>query len=266
MSSSAAERPVGTRRIALGVEYDGTGYRGWQDQAGLPSIEGALAEALGRVADHEVSLTCGGRTDAGVHAAGQVVHFDTTALREPRGWVLGANSLLDPRISVAWARPVPDFFHARFSATARSYRYSILNRPVRSALHRLRVAWIRGSLDAARMQDAAAALLGEHDFSALRAAGCQSRSPVRRVTRLEVRREGDLVHIDVTANAFLHHMVRNIAGLLIEVGAGGRDRAGVEQVLASRDRRRSAPTAPAAGLCLVAVHYPAAFGLPGDPL
>ena len=254
------------RRVALAVEYDGTGFRGWQAQPGQPSIESELTAALARVANHAVSLTCGGRTDAGVHAAGQVVHFDTAARREARSWVLGANSLLDPRISVRWARPVPAFFHARFSATARSYRYSILNRPVRSALHRLGTAWVRAPLDEVRMQDAAGALLGEHDFSAFRAAECQSRSPVRRVSRLEIRRDGGFVHIDVTANAFLHHMVRNIAGLLIDVGLGGRDRAGVAQVLASRDRRCSAPTAPASGLCLVAVHYPAAFGLPGDPL
>lgn len=254
------------RRIALGVEYDGTGFCGWQGQAGLTSIEGELSAALGRVANHAVTLTCGGRTDAGVHACGQVVHFDTSSIRDPRSWVLGANSLLDPRVSVKWARPVPGFFHARFSATARSYRYSILNRPVRSALNRLRTAWVRGRLDETRMQEAAASLLGEHDFSALRAAECQSRSTVRRISRLEIRRDGELVHIDITANAFLHHMVRNIAGLLIEVGQGGRDRADVERVVASRDRRRSAPTAPAAGLCLAAVHYPPAFGLPGDPL
>jgi tRNA pseudouridine38-40 synthase len=253
-------------RVALGVEYEGTGLCGWQAQAGLCSVEGSLEDALGRVADHAVSLTCGGRTDAGVHASAQVVHFDTSARRPSRGWVLGANSRLDPRISVRWACPVPAFFHARYSATARSYRYSVYNRPVRSALHRLRTAWVRGHLDETRMQAAAGWLVGEHDFSAFRAAECQSRSPVRRVTRLDVRREGDLVHIDVTANAFLHHMVRNIAGMLIEVGRGEREPAGVVQVLAGRDRRRNAPTAPAAGLCLVAVHYPEAFGLPADPL
>lgn len=248
--------------MALGVEYDGTGLCGWQAQAGLCSVEGSLEEAVGRVADHAVRLTCGGRTDAGVHASGQVLHFDTTALRPLRGWVLGVNSRIDPRVSLRWARPVPGFFHARFSATARSYRYSILNRPVRSALHRLRTAWIRSPLDAGRMQLAADQLLGEHDFSAFRAAECQSRSPVRRLTRLEIRREGDLVHIDVTANAFLHHMVRNVVGCLVAVGSGRRPPSWMAEVLAARDRDAAAPTFAPDGLYFVGPYYDASLGLP----
>lgn len=251
-----------SRRWALGVEYDGTHHCGWQQQPGLRTVEGELLEAVSGVADHPVALACGGRTDAGVHARGQVVHFDTTATRSARAWVLGVNARLGRHLSVAWARPVPDFFHARFSAVRRRYRYTVFNRAARSALHAGRTAWVQAPLDPVRMQTGGAHLLGEHDFSAFRAAECQSRSPVRRLDRLEVRCEGDLVHIDVVANAFLHHMVRNIAGLLIEVGRGLRAPDEVRTLLLGRDRRANAPTAPAEGLCLQAVDYPAAFRLP----
>ena len=254
--------PARTRRWALGVEYVGTHFCGWQQQPGLHTVEGELTEAVSGVADQAVALACGGRTDAGVHARGQVVHFDTTAVRSPRAWVLGVNARLGQQLSVAWARPVPDFFHARFSAVRRRYRYSIFNRSARSALLGGRTAWVQLPLDAARMQQGGAHLLGEHDFSAFRAAECQSRSPVRRLDSLEVHRDGDLVHIDVTANAFLHHMVRNIAGLLIEVGRGSRAPEDVRGLLLGRDRRANAPTAPAEGLCLQAVDYPPAFRLP----
>ena len=254
--------PARSRRWALGVEYDGTHFCGWQQQPGLHTVEGELTEAVAGVADHALSLACGGRTDAGVHARGQVVHFDTRAPRSPRAWVLGVNARLGQHLSVSWARPVPDFFHARFSATRRRYRYSIFNRSARSALLGGRTAWVQMPLDAVRMQQGARHLLGEHDFSAFRAAECQSRSPVRRLDSLEVRRDGDLVHIDVAANAFLHHMVRNIAGLLIEVGRGARAPDDVLTLLRGRDRRANAPTAPAEGLCLQAIDYPAAFRLP----
>jgi len=249
-------------RWVMGVEYDGTHFCGWQQQPGLRTVEASLAEAISLVADHPVELVCGGRTDAGVHAAGQVVHFDASAQRSARAWVLGTNGHLDRSLSVSWAHPVADFFHARFSATRRHYRYTIFNRSARSALHAGRSLWVQAPLEVARMQEGGRALLGEHDFSAFRAAECQSKSPIRRVDHLEVSREGELVHIDVAANAFLHHMVRNIAGLLIEVGRGARSPADVKTLLEGRDRRRNAPTADPEGLCLRRIDYPAAFGLP----
>ena len=213
---------VPAHRWALGVEYDGTHYCGWQQQPGRRTVEGELTEAIGHVADHAVDLCCGGRTDAGVHALGQVVHFDTTVVRSARAWVLGVNANLGRQTSIVWARPVADFFHARFTAQRRHYRYTIHNRSARSALLAGRVAWVQTPLDVAAMQAGGACLVGEHDFSAFRAAECQSRSPIRRLESLRVQRDGELVHIDVAANAFLHHMVRNIAGLLIEVGRGVR--------------------------------------------
>jgi len=252
-------------RWAMGVEYDGTHYCGWQIQPGLRTIEESLSAAIALVADQPVQLVCGGRTDAGVHAVGQVVHFDTSATRSARAWVLGTNANLERKLSVAWARPVADFFHARFSALRRHYRYTIFNRPARSAMHAGRSTWVMAPLDAPRMQAAGQHLIGEHDFSAFRAAECQSKSPVRRLERLEVIREGPLVHIDVTANAFLHHMVRNIAGLLIEVGRGARAPLEVPALLLARDRRRNAPTAEPQGLVLRRIDYPTAFRLP-DPV
>ncbi|MBM4214025.1 MAG: tRNA pseudouridine(38-40) synthase TruA [Gammaproteobacteria bacterium] len=252
-------------RWAMGVEYDGTHFCGWQQQSGLRTLEAAFATAISQVADHAISLTCGGRTDSGVRAAGQVLHFDSDARRSARAWVLGTNANLDRKASVSWARLVPDFFHARFSALRRHYRYSILNRSARSALHEGRSLWVQAPLDAQLMHDGGQYLLGEHDFSAFRAAGCQSKSPVRRLDLLAVHREHDLVHIDVAANAFLHHMVRNIAGLLIEVGRGLRPPEAVRALLEGRDRRLNAPTADPEGLCLRRIEYPAAFHLP-DPV
>ena len=249
-------------RWALGVEYDGSHYCGWQQQPGLKTLQGELELALGHVADQDVTVVCGGRTDAGVHGAGQVVHFDTTAKRSARAWALGSNAQLSRELSVAWARPVPDFFHARFSAIRRHYRYSILNRATRSALHAARSVWVAAPLDVEQMQKGASALIGEHDFSAFRAAECQSHSPIRRVDRLLVTRDRDLVHIDIAANAFLHHMVRNIAGLLIEVGRGERAPGEVAALLAGRDRRQNAATAAPEGLCLQRIDYHPAYRLP----
>jgi tRNA pseudouridine38-40 synthase len=253
------------QRLAFGVEYDGSRFSGWQQQPERRAVQSELKRAIGMVADHPVDLICGGRTDAGVHARGQVVHVDTSAVRSLRAWLLGVNANLPDDLSVHWVWPVPTHFHARFSALARSYRYVILNRPTRSALAVRRATCIHAPLEVGPMQQAAMHLLGEHDFSAYRAADCQSRSPVRRIERVDVSRDEDRVTIDITANAFLHHMVRNIVGLLIEVGRGraGPDRA--LEVLQSRDRRRNAATAPADGLYLVGVHYPAAFGLPASP-
>ena len=252
-------------RIAVGVEYDGSAYAGWQTQPAAPSVQQVAEAALGSIAAAPVTLVCAGRTDAGVHALGQVAHFDTEAVRPMRSWVLGANSELPPDVSLRFAQPVPGHFHARYSAEARTYRYLILNRSARSALHARRATWVHRALDLAPMQAAAAALLGEHDFSAFRAAECQAKSPVRRLERLAVARHGDWVLIEATANAFLHHMVRNITGLLIAVGKGDASPSWAAELLAGRDRTRAPATAPAAGLYLVAVRYPEAFGLPAPP-
>jgi tRNA pseudouridine38-40 synthase len=228
----------------------------------LPSIQTLLESSLAPVADEAVSVICAGRTDAGVHARAQVVHFDTVARRSARGWVLGANTNLPPDICVSWARAVPRHFHARYSAEARTYRYYIFNRPTRSALCVRGAAWIRHPLDEARMQDAAGTLLGSHDFSAFCSAESQSHSSIRRVDAVVVRREGEFVFIDTTANAFLHHMVRNIAGTLIAVGEGELDREAVRRALESGDRTQAGPTAPPQGLYLWAVRYSGAFALP----
>ena len=250
-------------RIALGVEYDGTAFRGWQiQQPGVRTIQGCLEQAIGEVADRPVGLVCAGRTDAGVHAAAQVVHFDTEAERSPRAWVFGANSNLTSEIAVSWAQPVPETFHARFSARARRYRYVIFNRPVRSALHRQRASWFYKPLDAARMREAGLYLVGEHDFSSFRSVECQAKSPVRTVYALELERRGDFLILEIEANAFLHRMVRNIAGVLMAIGSSARPIGWARDVLEARDRASGGNTAPPQGLCLIAVRYPEMFGLP----
>ncbi|MDN5849045.1 MAG: tRNA pseudouridine(38-40) synthase TruA, partial [Nitrococcus sp.] len=202
-------------RIALGIEYDGTRFSGWQRQSHRPSVQAALEQALSRVADHAVSVTCAGRTDAGVHATHQVIHFDTQSPRSPQAWIRGVNSNLPDDIRVIWMRAVAQDFHARFAAMARAYRYVILSRPVPPALHRERVAWTWHPLELAPMRAAAQHLLGEHDFSSYRALACQARHPVRTLHCLDITRCGDYFYVDVAANAFLHHMVRNIAGVLL---------------------------------------------------
>jgi len=252
-------------RIAVGIEYDGSAYAGWQAQASLRTLQQVTEQALSSVAAQPVSLVSAGRTDAGVHACGQVAHFDTRAARGARSWVLGANSELPHDVSLSWARPVPAHFHARYSAEARTYRYLIVNRLARPALFAARAAWVHRRLDHERMGEAALALVGEHDFSAFRAAECQAKSPVRRIERIGVERRGDWVVIEATANAFLHHMMRNIAGLLIAIGKAEAPASWAQEVLAGRDRTRNAATAPAAGLYLLSVRYPAAFALPATP-
>lgn len=249
-------------RIAVGIEYEGTRYAGWQSQRSAETVQVLAEGALGKVAAEPVSLVCAGRTDAGVHARGQVAHFETGASRSMRAWMLGANSELPRDISIAWVRPVPGHFHARYSAEARTYRYFIFNRASRCGLLARRATWVHRPLDAERMAQAAAALEGEHDFSAFRAAECQAKSPIRRLERLSVARQGDWLAIEATANAFLHHMVRNMAGLLIRVGKGDAPPSWAAEVLAGRDRRLSAATAPADGLYLWQVRYPAAFLIP----
>ena len=249
-------------RIAVGIEYDGCAYAGWQTQQHLPAIQELIEKSLGSVAAERVEAVCAGRTDSGVHARWQVAHFDTSAVRPMRGWVLGANTELPRDISIAWARPVPMHFHARYSAEARTYRYLILNRGSRSALAAGRAVWIHKPLDHERMAEAAGLLQGQHDFSAFRSSECQSRSPIRRLTDLRVHRQGEWVVIEGTANAFLHHMMRNVAGLLIAIGRGDAPVEFARQVLLGRDRTCNAATAPAGGLYLLSVRYPAAFCIP----
>ncbi len=249
-------------RLAVGIEYAGTRYAGWQRQDHAPSVQAEVERALAKVADHPVTVSCAGRTDTGVHALGQVIHFDTGAERPERGWLLGTNVHLPSDIALSWVAPVSGDFHARYWAQARSYRYLVLNRPTRSPLAADRVCQWRTPLDAPRMHAALQPLVGEHDFSAFRAAECQAQLPVRRVARIAVRREGDLVVFEITANAFLHHMVRNIVGSALKVGGGERDAAWLAALLAGRERRVAGPTAPPGGLYLTAVEYPAAAGIP----
>jgi len=251
-------------RIALGLEYDGSEFSGWQSQQDAVGIQSVVEKALSVVADHAVEVVAAGRTDAGVHAAMQVVHFDTTAVRTERNWMLGGASNLPSSVSILWTRAVPDSFHARFSAQARGYRYFMLNRGPRPALAQQRTSWVRDSLDENLMQEAGSLLIGQHDFSSFRASECQARSPIRHVYDLRVSRRGEIVELAVTANAFLHHMVRNIAGVLIAVGRGDRPVEWVSEVLDVRDRTRGGVTAPPGGLYLASVRYPAAFGLPSE--
>ena len=250
-------------RIALGVEYDGRNFCGWQTQKeDLPTVQDSLEAGLSVVADQTVKVICAGRTDTGVHACGQVVHFDTTTERDERSWVFGANANIDKSISVLWAKPVAEEFHARFSALRRHYRYVIANRFVRPTFIAGRVAWDHRPLDEKRMQQAAIHLVGEHDFNSYRAAACQAHSPVRTVTRLEVERKKDLVIIDIEANAFLHHMVRNIAGVLMAIGAGEQEVDWSKEVLEARDRTLGGVTAPPHGLYFMGVEYPPEFSIP----
>lgn len=250
-------------RIALGVEYDGSHYGGWQAQQHDPhTVQEVLQRALSKVAAHPVSVICGGRTDAGVHASGQVVHFDTDAMRPLRAWLMGGNSHLPPDVAIRWVQQVPDDFHARFSAQRRAYRYVILNRAARPALLSRRVTHEYRPLDAGRMAAAAQALIGEHDFSSYRAVACQAKSPVRTLYRLDVLRQGELVVLDVEANGFLHHMVRNIAGVLLAIGAGEQAVEWSAEVLAARDRTLGGITAAPHGLYLVRIDYPEAFDIP----
>lgn len=248
-------------RVALTVEYAGTAYCGWQSQAHAPSVQDTLERALARVAAAPVRVHVAGRTDTGVHAIGQVVHFDPPAARPLHAWVRGGNAHLPDDVRVRAACAVPADFHARFSALARHYRYLIRCRPEPSALWHARAWHIEYPLDADAMRQCAPPLLGEHDFSAFRGAGCQSRSAWRDLQRLDVTRRGPWLIIDIQANAFLLHMVRNIVGMLVAVGAGRLPVHAAAALLAGRDRRLAPPTAPAHGLYLAGVHYPAGYGL-----
>jgi tRNA pseudouridine38-40 synthase len=263
--SGAIRAIVAPMRIALGLEYDGSGFCGWQTQPSGCAVQDALERALSEIAAQRIETQSAGRTDAGVHAFAQVAHFDTSARRALTAWVRGVNSLLPRTVAVNWAREVPDAFHARFSARGRAYRYLLLNRPERPGLRAQYVGWHHRPLDVERMRKGARHLLGIHDFSAFRAAECQARSPVKELRRAGIAREGDLVVFDFAADAFLHHMVRNLVGSLVKVGNGSRPPEWVAELLAGRDRERAAPTFPANGLYLSEVEYERSWGLPASP-
>lgn len=252
-------------RIAMAVEYDGSSYSGWQLQKETSNTVQAVVEsAISQVANETIRIHVAGRTDTGVHATAQVIHFDTQADRSERSWVFGTNANLPKNVVTLWAQPVSDDFHARFSATRRSYRFVIYSRSVRPTFLAGRVTWTHKSLDIAPMAEAAKYLLGEHDFSSFRAVGCQANSPVRTITRLELSQQGPYTFIDIEANAFLYHMVRNVAGVLMKIGAGEAEPKWCQEVLNFRDRTQGGVTAPAAGLYLVGVEYPEEFGLRQD--
>lgn len=249
-------------KIALGIEYNGSCYYGWQRQQEVRSVQARLEQALSKVANHPVAVFCAGRTDAGVHATGQVVHFETRSQRKDSAWTLGVNANLPDDIAVRWVKTVTDDFHARFSATARRYRYVICNQRLRPAILNAGVTHFWHPLDSEKMQRAGRCLLGENDFTSFRAVQCQSRSPWRNIIHLNVNRHGDYIVVDIKANAFVHHMVRNIVGSLMEVGCGNQPESWIAELLNARDRTLAAATAKAEGLYLVAVDYPQQFGLP----
>ena len=250
-------------RIAIGVEYDGNAFEGWQIQSHGRTVQNAVERALAQIAQVPVKIVCAGRTDAGVHASMQVAHFDTVAKRPLEAWVRGVNSHLPASVCVLWAVEVDDDFHARFSAQSRRYRYVLLNRRIRPGLLGGRVGWTHGPLDEEAMRSAAACLVGEHDFTSFRAAECQAKSPVRCMHSVEVRRQGDIVLFDFHANAFLHHMIRNLVGSLVFVGKGRKPAEWMAELLAVRNRTLAAPTFAPDGLYLCGVEYPARWPLPG---
>lgn len=249
-------------RIALGIEYDGNAFCGWQTQPGGGSVQDAVEAALAQIAGVPVDVVCAGRTDAGVHATAQVVHFDTQVDRPLTAWVRGVNTFLPAAVSVGWAQPVEGDFHARFSAFGRRYRYLLLNRAQRPGVGHGRLGWDHHPLDVERMQQAAAQLIGEHDFSAFRAAGCQAKTPVKTMREASVFRAGDMIVFDFEASAFLHHMVRNLVGSLVYIGRGRHPVEWMGELLTMKDRQRAAPTFSADGLYLVGVRYEARWGLP----
>lgn len=253
-------------KIALGIEYDGSQYFGWQRQQEVVSVQGQLERALSKIANEEIAVFCAGRTDAGVHATGQVVHFETQAIREDVAWTMGVNAHLPKNIAVRWAKPVPDDFHARFSATARRYRYVIYNHRYRPAILGAGVSHYHHPLDEHKMHNAAQYLLGENDFTSFRAAQCQSKTPWRNMQHITVSRQNHYLIVDIKANAFVHHMVRNIVGSLLEVGYGNKPENWLGELLQAKDRTLAAATAKAEGLYLVAVDYPEIFAIPKSDL
>ena len=249
-------------RIALGVEYDGSAFNGWQSQADGRTVQDTIQLALSRIACEPVSVIAAGRTDTGVHALEQIIHFETGTARPLSAWVRGVNALLPDSIAILWAHVVPEEFHARFSAQARSYQYVLINRPARSAVHHGKVGWYHAPLDAQAMRDAAQYLLGEHDFTSFRAAECQAKSPVKNLTQLDIQQQGDTFIFNLTADAFLHHMVRNIIGCLVYVGKGKHPPQWIKEVLEARQRSVAAPTFAPDGLYLRQIKYDAKWGLP----
>jgi len=255
--------PTGMQRIALGIEYKGSDFSGFQSQrSGVPTVQQSIERALSTICDEPITLVCAGRTDKGVHATGQVVHFDTKAARPEKAWLRGANTHMPDGVSITWAKEVSPYFHSRFSAQSRCYRYVIHNTPTRSALLRHMVTWDRRHFDLQAMEEGSRHLLGEHDFSAFRGADCQARNPIRQMQRIDIHKYNDFIVIEVQATAFLYHMVRNIVGVLSAVACEAKPPAWVAQVLASGDRRQADVTAPADGLYLVKVSYPDTFALP----
>jgi tRNA pseudouridine38-40 synthase len=249
-------------RIALGVEYDGSEFNGWQSQPEGRTVQDNLQLALSQIAAEKISIIAAGRTDTGVHALEQVIHFDTLSNRPLSAWVRGVNALLPKSIAVLWAHEVPDDFHARFSAHARSYQYVLINRPTRSAVHHGKVGWYHAPLAVDAMREAAQHLLGEHDFSSFRAAECQAKSPVKNLAQLDIRQQGETIFFDLTANAFLHHMVRNIIGCLVYVGNGQHKPEWLREVLLACERKIAAPTFAPDGLYLRHIQYEAKWQLP----
>ncbi len=251
-------------RIALGIEYNGYGLYGWQEQAqkDLPTVQGILQEALSKIANEPIYLHCAGRTDANVHATDQVVHFDTRAKRHIDAWIWGTNTHLPPGIVVRWAKMVDYSFHARFTATARRYRYIIYNNPVRPGILSRRATWCYYPLDIELMRTAASYLIGEQDFSSFRSSQCNSKSPMRNITDVSFERQGDFIFFEIEANAFLHHMVRNIAGVLMKIGSGAKPTGWMQEVLAAKSRRAAAETAAPDGLYLIKVRYPEPYIFP----
>ena len=249
-------------RIALGIEYDGRPYSGWQSQPDGRTVQDVLQKALSQIASEKISVIAAGRTDTGVHAIEQVVHFDTNAIRPITAWVRGVNALLPKSVSVLWSHAVDEEFHARFSAQARSYRYNLFCRPVRSSLQFAKVGWFHQSLDIMKMQIAANYLLGEHDFSAFRASECQAKSPLKTIKHIKIYQNTDIICLEITADAFLHHMVRNIVGCLVYVGSGKQQTEWMLEVLNSRERSKAAPTFSPDGLYLRHITYDQKWGLP----
>lgn len=250
------------KKYALGIEYIGTRFCGWQSQTGMRCVQSEVENSLSRIADETVKVVCAGRTDTGVHALGQVVHFETNALRTERGWLLGANTSLPIDISISWVKQVPIDFHARFSALSRTYEYKIHNRLARSAILHERSTWIYHPLDLLRMQNAAKLLIGEQDFSAFRSAKCEANHAARNIQSIGIDRVNDHLVFHITANAFLHHMVRNIVGSLVMIGKGEKSQQWLKDVINSGDRKLAGPTAPASGLYFHSVTYPVEYSLP----
>ncbi|QIE01934.1 tRNA pseudouridine(38-40) synthase TruA [Buchnera aphidicola] len=250
------------KRFALGIQYNGSIYHGWQRQNRVSSIQEEIESALSKIANHNINVICAGRTDAGVHSIGQVIHFNTTTVRKMSAWILGTNSYLSPYISVRWVKYVPEHFHARYSAVSRSYRYIIYNNNIRSVFFQKQSNYIYKKLNEKKMFSAAQFLLGEHDFTSFRAIGCQSLSPYRKIIKLNVFRLDDFVIIDITANSFLYHMVRNIVGALIDVGISQKKEEWIQELLKKKNRKYASFTAPSQGLYLLSIKYPLYFNIP----